>query len=87
MAQNNIKEILKALCIEFQLGYPQPRNAQECVDLANSVMQSAMLEFANDRIMQSSIGVATQNGFKISLQFAESDGEEEEEPTEEEEVP
>ena len=83
MTQQSIKDLLKALCMEFQLGYPQPRSSQECVDLANSVMQSSMLEFANDRIVQSNIGIATQNGFKVTLQFT---GEEEEEP-EDEDIP
>jgi hypothetical protein len=83
MAQN-VKELIKALCIEFQSGYPQPRNAQECIDVANSVLQSAMLEFVNDRVVQSSIGVATQNGFRINLAFTDEgeaeDGEDEELP-------
>ena len=74
---NEIKDFLKALCLEYQLGNPTPRTAQECVDLANSVLQSAMMEFVpNDRIVQSSIGVATQNGFKVNLSF---EGEEEKE--------
>jgi hypothetical protein len=79
MGQTSVKDLLKALCLEYQLGYPQPRNAQECVDLANSVLQSSMLEFAQDRIVQSSIGVSTQNGFKVNLQFIEEEESEEEE--------
>ena len=67
------KEILKALCLEYQLGIPIPRNAQECVDLANMVLQSAMLEFVpNDRIIQSNIGAMTQNGVKVSIGFEDS---------------
>ena len=72
---NEVKDFLKALCMEYQLGYPMPRTAQECVDLANSVLQSAMLEFVpNDRITQSSINVGTQNGFRVAISF---EGEEE----------
>ena len=85
VGQTSVKDLLRTLCQEFQLGYPQPRNAQECVDLANSVLQGAMLEFGTDRVVQSNIGVATQNGFRVNLAFTEDT--EEEEGEEEEEVP
>jgi len=78
--ESTTKEIIKALCMEYQLGFPQPRNAQECLDLANSLLQNAMLEFCEDRIVQSNLGIVTQEGFRISLAF---EGEEAEDATEE----
>lgn len=79
----NVKEIIKALCTELQLGYPEPRNVQECMELSNGVMHNATNLFANDVIVQSSIGCATGKGFRMALNYQpeEPETEEEEEGT------
>lgn len=69
--ESNIKELVRALCTEFQLDFPQPRNGQECIDLSNQLLQACMLEFANDRILKSTIGIQTEGGFGINLSFIE----------------
>jgi len=81
----NVKEIIKALCTELQLGYPEPRNVQECMELSNGVMHNATSLFANDIIVQSSIGVATGKGFRMTLNYQpeETETEEDEEDTKE----
>jgi hypothetical protein len=79
----NVKEIIKALCTELQTGFPEPRNAQECVDLTNAFMQNAILLFSTDKVAQSTIGVETEQGFRLSLTYQAPKEEEEEEETEE----
>jgi hypothetical protein len=91
----NVKEIIKALCTELQLGYTEPRSVQECIELSNGVMLNATNLFANDIIVRSSIGVATGKGFRMALNYnpepdaeeEEGDGTEEPEPEGEEEYP
>lgn len=84
----NVKEIIKALCTELQTGFSEPRNAQECVDLTNAIMQNAFIMFSKDSIVQSTIGVETEQGFRLSLTYhaPKDDIEEEDETTEYPEV-
>jgi hypothetical protein len=80
----NVKEIIKALCTELQTGFSEPRNAQECMDLTNAIMQNAFMMFSKDSVVQSTIGVETAQGFRLSLTYqAPKDEDENEEESEE----